>query len=39
MVKYSQNPKDERKTAKAAGEDLRVHYKNTYEVINVIRYK
>ena len=37
MVKYSREPAVPTKAAKARGKDMRVHYKNTYEVAAAIR--
>mmetsp|Transcript_19889 Transcript_19889/g.53205 ORF Transcript_19889/g.53205 Transcript_19889/m.53205 type:complete len:186 (-) Transcript_19889:46-603(-) len=37
MVKYSREAKNASRSAKAMGVDLRVHYKNTYEVGQAIR--
>ena len=37
VKKYSREPTNSRKAAKARGADLRVHYKNTFEVVRVIR--
>jgi len=37
MVKYSREPKVPTKAAKARGKDMRVHFKNTYEVADAIR--
>lgn len=37
MVKYSREPAIAAKAAKARGNDMRIHYKNTYEVADAIR--
>jgi large subunit ribosomal protein L17e len=37
MVKYSREPAVPTKAAKARGKDMRVHFKNTYEVADAIR--
>eukprot|EP00747_Dinoflagellata_sp_TGD_P119822 gnl/TRDRNA2_/TRDRNA2_173098_c0_seq3.p2 gnl/TRDRNA2_/TRDRNA2_173098_c0~~gnl/TRDRNA2_/TRDRNA2_173098_c0_seq3.p2 ORF type:complete len:183 (-),score=52.17 gnl/TRDRNA2_/TRDRNA2_173098_c0_seq3:76-624(-) len=37
MVKYSRAPSNPSKSCKAAGVDLHIHYKNTYEVGQAIR--
>ena len=37
MVKYAREPVNAKKAAKAAGVDVRVHYKNTWQVANTIR--
>jgi large subunit ribosomal protein L17e len=37
MVKYSREPEDAAKVAKARGSALRVHYKNAVEVANAVR--
>lgn len=37
MGKYSASPKDESRTAKACGSDLRVHFKNTRETAMAIK--
>eukprot|EP00386_Alphamonas_edax_P011230 GDKI01035673.1.p2 GENE.GDKI01035673.1~~GDKI01035673.1.p2 ORF type:complete len:186 (-),score=71.49 GDKI01035673.1:180-737(-) len=37
MVKFSKDPKNDSKAAKAQGVDLRVHFKNTYETAAAIR--
>ena len=37
MVKYSREPKVLSKAAKARGKDMRIHFKNTYEVADAIR--
>eukprot|EP00826_Nyctotherus_ovalis_P058264 TRINITY_DN7996_c0_g1_i4.p1 TRINITY_DN7996_c0_g1~~TRINITY_DN7996_c0_g1_i4.p1 ORF type:complete len:196 (+),score=63.67 TRINITY_DN7996_c0_g1_i4:166-753(+) len=37
MVKYSREPAVPTKAAKARGDDMRIHYKNTYEVAAAIR--
>eukprot|EP01064_Diplonema_japonicum_P007785 TRINITY_DN1541_c0_g1_i4.p1 TRINITY_DN1541_c0_g1~~TRINITY_DN1541_c0_g1_i4.p1 ORF type:complete len:189 (+),score=45.47 TRINITY_DN1541_c0_g1_i4:130-696(+) len=37
MVKYCAAPKDATNTAKAKGSDMRVHFKNTWQVGNVLR--
>ena len=37
MVKYAIEPLIAKKSAKAAGVDIRVHYKNTWQVANTIR--
>ena len=37
MVKYSREPAIPTKAAKAKGKDMRIHFKNTYEVADAIR--
>lgn len=37
MTKYSQDPLNNDKAAKARGSNLRVHYKNTVEAANAIK--
>merc|ERR1719258_762081 len=37
MVKYSTEPQNPSKACKAMGVDLRVHYKNTYNVVQAIK--
>ena len=37
MVKYSREPAVPTKAAKARGNDMRVHYKNTHEVADAIK--
>merc|ERR1711957_418227 len=37
MVKYTREPSNASKACKARGVDLRVHYKNTYEVCQAIK--
>ena len=37
MVKYSREPAVPTKAAKAKGSDMRIHFKNTYEVADAIR--
>ena len=37
MVKYAREPIIAKKAAKAAGVDVRVHYKNTWQVANTVR--
>ena len=37
MVKYSREPAVPTKAAKARGSDMRIHFKNTYEVADAIR--
>lgn len=37
MGRYSQEPAVAKKSCKTRGEDLRVHFKNTYEVVRVIK--
>ena len=37
MVKYSRTPLAPSKSAKSCGTDLRVHFKNTFEVAAAIR--
>ena len=37
MVKYSREPAIPTKAAKAKGNDMRIHFKNTYEVADAIR--
>eukprot|EP01064_Diplonema_japonicum_P007784 TRINITY_DN1541_c0_g1_i1.p1 TRINITY_DN1541_c0_g1~~TRINITY_DN1541_c0_g1_i1.p1 ORF type:complete len:189 (+),score=33.72 TRINITY_DN1541_c0_g1_i1:61-627(+) len=37
MVKYCAKPKDETNSARAKGSDMRVHFKNTWQVVRVLR--
>ncbi len=37
MVKYSREPAVATKAAKARGDDMRIHFKNTYETADAIR--
>ena len=37
MVKFAREPAIAKKAAKSAGVDLRVHFKNTWQVANTIR--
>eukprot|EP01063_Lacrimia_lanifica_P001384 TRINITY_DN106_c0_g1_i1.p2 TRINITY_DN106_c0_g1~~TRINITY_DN106_c0_g1_i1.p2 ORF type:complete len:190 (+),score=92.99 TRINITY_DN106_c0_g1_i1:61-630(+) len=37
MVKYCAQPKDDANAAKAKGSDLRVHFKNTWQVARAVR--
>lgn len=37
MVKYAREPLIAKKSAKSAAVDIRVHYKNTWQVANTIR--
>lgn len=37
MVKYSREPAVPTKAAKARGNDMRIHFKNTYETADAIR--
>ncbi len=36
-TKYSREPAVPTKAVKASAKDLRIHFKNTYEVVNIIK--
>ena len=37
VKKYSREPTNSRKATKARGADIRAHYKNTFEVMRVVK--